>query len=338
MRIYSDTPWLKPADIQLCGVPSWEVLDELASEWLGQACLTLPSIRVGLCWALEQRGYTRHLDHILVPPFTGRCILNSLSRFALPVESPTTKTRIALVVNQFGRSQDVETLKPQFSAANWSYIEDSPYGIGFDESISAGSLGRFIGLGKVLPVIKGALFVSGDEAISQSIKLNRQKASPWAWPVWLTMLALRKRFTRGYSEMADLAYEMYPSSRGGSFAIRNNLVAVFNRLPWFERESQDRMAEAAAALGACALLPNKNRLGYVVPFLPGIAMPSAKLALHKCGFSDASLHVDINNNMLNPNYVKCLVVPINPYIPRPAYSKLMTELRAIPNLGISALA
>jgi hypothetical protein len=252
-----------------------------------------------------------------------------LGRFALPVEFPTEKTRMAVVVNQFGRSQDLRALEAHFAGREFSYIEDSPYGVGDDESLPQGSLGRFIGLGKVLPVVQGALFVSGDESISRQIELKRQHASPWALPVWLTMLLLRKRFSAGYSEMADAAYEMYPASRGGCRYVRGNLGAVFKRIEWFENESRSRMAQALEVLGGCALPPDKQRLGHLVPFAPGMAMTSVQLLLRKLGFSDTPMHVDLNNNMLAPNYKKCLVLPLNPYIPRPLFDQLSTDLSQV---------
>lgn len=336
MPIYSDTPWLKLADMQVFEAPSWHALDEIASAWLGTTCLALPSIRVGLCWALEQREFARHRDHILVPRFTGRCILNCLGRFALPVESLTEKTRIAVVVHQFGRHQNIDVVGGQLAKNGCSYIEDSPYGVGDDECLADGSLGRFIGLGKVLPIVQGALFVSGDEAISRQIELKRQQTSPWALPVWLTMLLLRKQFSGGYSEMADAAYEMYPGSRGGCRYLRGNLSAVFKRIEWFERESRDRMLEASKVLGACALLPDKQRLGYVIPFLPGVAMATVQSTLRRLRFSDAALHIDLNSNMLAPDYVKCLTLPVNPYIPRACFDQLLDGLRSISELGMVA--
>lgn len=330
LRTYSDVPWLTPADMQLFGVPPWEALDELASNWLGNSCLALPSVRVGLCWALDEQRYARHRDHILVPRFVGRCILNSVGRFALPVESPTEQTRIALVVDQFGLRQNISALLPQFEQSRWSYIEDSPYGIGADEIPATGSLGRFIGLGKVLPVVQGALFIAGDEGIRRAIRLNRQKSSPWALPVWLTMLFLRKQFVSEYSEMADAAYEMYPAARGGSFALRGNIAAVFKKIEMFEHESRDRVAAVTDALGKKnILLQDQTRLGYVIPFLPGEAMSSARAIFRKHGFSDSILNVDLNRNMLDPNYVRTLVVPVNPRIAHDQFEQLLSGLKKL---------
>jgi hypothetical protein len=329
MPNFSDIPWLTRADLQLIGAPSWDKLDEVASKWLGHSCIALPSVRVGLCWALDKRGYLRQSDHILVPRFVGRCILNSVGRFAFPVESPTAKTRVALVVDQFGKRQKINEMLPHFEKNQWSYIEDSPYGIGADEKPGTGSLGRFVGLTKVLPVVQGALFVAGDESISQAIRLNRQKTSPWALPVWLTMLLLRKRFSSGYSDMADAAYEMYPAARGGSFALRGNIAAVFRKIKIFEYECQERMAAVVDSIGNQAIVPDQCRLGYTIPFVPGASLAPAKATLRKFGFADSTLHVDTNLNMLTPNYVSALVVPINPVIPRKQFEQLLLSLNKL---------
>jgi hypothetical protein len=333
-RVYSDVPWLALSDLRLAGAPSWEYLDALASSWLGRPCLALPSVRIGLCWALEAQGFSRHRDHILVPRFVGRCILNSLGRFALPVESPTPQTRIALVVDQFGFRQRLDALEPQFAQAKWSYVEDSPYGIGVDEAPGHASLGRFIGLGKALPVVQGALFIPGSEAIARSIKINRQKSSTWALPVWLTMLMLRKRFPATYSDIADAAYEMYPATRGGCASLRGNLLAVFDQIRDHERESKSRLAEVAEQLRGHVIVPDQCRLGYVVPYLPRGGLAVAQAIFRKLNFSETALHIDLARNMLNPDYAKCLLIPLNSKIPQSALFELLYELRQSHSEGI----
>lgn len=329
---YPDIPWIAPSDLRIFGAPTWESLDDVASAWIGQRCQVLPSIRVGLCWVLEQRGYARYRDHVLVPRFMGRCILNSLSRFALPVESPTSRTRFALVVDQFGRRQDTKSLYPYLKKNGWEYIEDSPYGVGSDETPASGSLGRFIGLSKVLPVAQGALFVAGNEEVARVIERNRRKTSPWGLPVWLAMLLLRKRNASNYSEVADAIYELYPAARGGSRALRANIEVVFKRISWFERESKYRIDLIEEILGDHVIIPDQRKLGYLVPFLPGAAMSAAKALMKEAGFSDVALHVDMERNMLVANYVKSLPIPINPNISRKSFEHLVLALSKLPDL------
>lgn len=328
-EVYSDIPWLKSTDVQLWGAPSWELLDEIASSWVGQPCLVLPSVRVGLCWALEAKGYVRHQDHVLVPRFIGRCILNSIGRFALPVETPTTKTRIALVVDQFGRRQDLKALKVRFQESNWSYIEDSPYGIGIDENAGEASMGRFIGLSKVLPIVQGALFVAGDESIRLSIIANRRNSSAWSLPVWLAMLYMRKRYVSGYSDLADAAYEMYLAAKGGCGALRGNINSVFGKIDEIEFENKRRLTAVVESLGESVLVPDQARIGYVVPFLPGDAINLATKIFREFGFSDSVVHVDLDRNMMSPNYARCLLIPLHSKIPRANFEGLLKALKKL---------
>jgi len=321
-RIFVSEPWIRLADLRFFGAPRWEELDEVASAWLGRPCLALPSIRVGLCWTFEHLGYARHRDHVLVPRFVGRCILNSLSRFVFPVETPTAETRIALVVDQFGLRQNLAVLHPEFERRSWAYIEDSPYGIGDDETPGAGSLGRFIGLGKVLPVVQGALLVTDDDSLRKHVGRKRDERSMWSWPVWLTMLALRRRHVGGYSAAGDAAYEMYLAARGGNAWLRGNLAEILSRIDTFARASQVRLAAIADALGNRVLLPDQGRLGYLVPFLAGAVF-------RRHGFDDTPLHVDVQRNMLTPQYVKSLLIPVNPRVQSTTFDALLSALQSL---------
>lgn len=328
-RVFAHEPWIHVEDLRFIGSPCWEELDEVASAWLGQPCLALPSIRVGLCWAFEHLGYARHRDHVLVPRFIGRCILNSLSRRALPVEAPSEFTRIALVVDQFGIRQNLAALRPEFERRGWAYIEDSPYGVGEDEKPGADSIGRFIGLAKPLPIIQGALLVTSDEPLRGHVRTRRNERSGWSWLVWLTMLSLRRRYVGGYEAAGDAAYEMYVAAKGGNSWIRGNLATVLGRIDTFARESADRLLAVTDVLGSCVLLPDQRRLGYLVPYLAGEDLGPTRGAFRRHGFSDLPLHVDINRNMLEPRYVKALLIPTNPRIPRSRFDALLQELRSL---------
>lgn len=325
-KLRAAEPAVRATDFNFVRTPAWEEIDEGASEWLGHPCLALPSVRVGLCWALEHLGYARHRDHVLVPRFVGRCILNSIGRFAFPVEQPTKDTRIALVVDQFGLRQKLDELRPAFAHNRWLYIEDSPYGIGEKEAPGEGSVGRFIGLGKVFPVVQGALLMTDNAELRAHVRRKRSERTAWSLPVWLSMLVLRGEYVRRYSRLADAAYEMYPAAGGGSSWIRRNLIRVMDRAEEFAREAQARMSALADALGPRILLPELRRVGYLVPFLPGQDLEAARAAFRKHGFDDAPLHIDLDRNMLAPRYVRSLFVPVNPRIPRDQFDALLDDL------------
>jgi hypothetical protein len=173
------------------------------------------------------------------------------------------------------------------------------------------------------------LFVAGEESLRTSIKANRRSSSAWSLPVWLAMLYMRKRYVSGYSDLADAAYEMYLAAKGGCGALRGNIYAVFGQLGEIEYESQRRLTAVVDSLGESVLVPDQARICYVVPFLPGNAMNPATKIFRKFGFSDSVVHVDLNRNMLSPNYARCLLIPLHSKIPKANFKGLLEALKKL---------
>lgn len=320
-------PSLEWRDLDVGGVASWAEVDAIASAWLGQPCLALPSVRVGLYWTLDFLGLRRHCSHVLVPRFVGRCILNALGRAALPVEAPTADTRAVVVVDQYGLRQDLPRLAPEFTARGWAYVEDSPYGVGEREAPGEGSLGRFIGLGKSLPIPQGALLLTRNEELASQVRRKREDTSGWSLPVWLTMAWLRQRRTlTAHSAAADAAYELYVPARGGNRLLRGNLCRVLRDAAGHEAESRGRLAAIAERLGRRVLMPDLSRIGYVVPYPAGEREDAVAGAFRSAGFDATMYHVDIARNMLAPRFERCGLIPVNPRIPRDAFDRLLDAL------------
>jgi hypothetical protein len=317
------------------GTTDWEAIDSLASHWLGQPCLAVPSVRVGLGWSLESLGLSRHRDHVLVPRFLGRCILNHVNRHALAVEEPTSRTRMAIVVDQYGLRQDVVALRAEFNAHQWSFIEDSPYGVGENETLAPGSLARFIGLTKVLPVVQGGLLIANDERIARHVRARRQEVRrPAAWAVWTVMLTFRlRRYSPPHSALAEAAYELYNAIGGGNGTLRRNLRLAFEQIDAHTRQYAERMDAVTSALGEAGILPDLRRLCYVFPFLPGSIIDEARPVFRRCRFDDTLYHVDVRRNMLNPQYRQALLVPMNFRIPRQAFDALLNGLTTVLRSG-----
>lgn len=322
-------PWITLRDLAPLGETRWETVDEAASRWLGRPALALPSVRVGLCWMLQHLSYARHRDHVLIPRFMGRCILNSISRVALPVEAPTERTRMAIVVDQYGMRQHLEALTPEFMRRGWVYAEDSPYGVQREESPGPGSLGRFIGLGKPLPIAMGALLVTDRDDVAHALRQRRQQRSPWSLLAWTVMVALRlRRFVGAGSTLAEIAYELYPAGGGGHRWMRGNVARVLARIEAFEAETARRAAGAASALDSHLLWSHAPRVGYVVPCFAG-ASEDAQAVFRRHGCDATPYHVDVARNLLAPSYVPALLLPLNPRLPRRTFDTMLSDLRGV---------
>lgn len=315
-RFHALEPRITVADVVPREIPGWAAVDRTASAIVGHDCLGVPSVRVGLGWTLEYLGMRRHRDHVLLPKFVGRCILNSLSRYALPVEHPTPETRAVVVVDQYGLRHDHDAMMAECRRNDWVCLEDSPYGLGHEEGVAPGSLARFIGLGKILPVAQGALVLSRDGAILDFIRRKRAEWSGWSWLVWGAIAALRmRRAVSSYSALADAAYEMYVPARGGNVALRANMLRGLARVSADTIVHETRLRRLASRLGSHVLMPDLRRLAYVVPFVPGPALDAARAAFRRTGFDPTVYHVDVHRNPFDPSYVRTLLIPVNVRVP-----------------------
>jgi len=324
---YPMEPSVRPGDYRLPMGASWERIDQAASEAFGVSCIGIPSVRVGLCWVMEHLGLSRHMDHVLVPRFMGECILKAINRQAFPVEQLTDKTRLAVVVHQYGLRQDLDAISQECRSRGIRYIEDGAYGFENNDSPGPGSMGKLLALTKTLPILKGALLVSGDQDLVDFMKKKRRQSSRWSWYVLASLAFLRRRrHASSYSTLAGSAYDLYLDSKGDNGWIRGNILRGLGKFDSFSAESQRRLSLIESQLGSMALIPDTNRLAYAVPLLPGAAVEKAQELFRTQGFDPGSYHIDVARNIFNPTYEKHLILPINPRIPSSKFDRLIESL------------
>lgn len=326
-KYYPLEPSVSISDYRPYTSVAWEAIDHAATKALGTECIGIPSVRVGISWTLEHMNCSRHRDHVLVPRFLGRCILNSLSRNAMPVESITPETRLVIAVHQFGLKQNLKSIESECNLRQVPYIEDSPFGMESAEVLGPGSLGKFIGLSKVLPILKGALVISHDQALMEFIKCKRSEHSYWSWPVFGAMAILRhRRWSSVYSPLADAAYEMYLQCKGDNSLLRANSLRGLEKFDSYASESKLRLSLIKDRLSQHVLIPDTDRLSYAVPYLPGNGVEDAQGMFSANGFDPSLIHVDQSRNLFWPRYERCLLIPLNPRIPVRRFEKLVESL------------
>ncbi len=327
---FPSEPWIQLGDLRLFPQTSWDEIDARASTILGRSCLGIPSVRVGMCWVFDYLEFSRHRDHVLVPRFLGRCVLNALNRYALPVQRPTPETKAVVVVDQFGLKQDCSAISAECVARGYVYLEDSPYGLGETEKPGPGSIARLVGLTKVLPIVQGGLLISDDEGLLRFVKKKRSESSHWSWMVWSVMALLRcRRRAADHSAVAEAAYEMYWEGKGGNAWLRGNMSRVLDQAERIAGSQAKRMAFVASRLGDRVVIPDLKRFGYVMPFLPGDQLELVRSLFEREGFDAESYHVDIGRNLFAPQYLKALLIPLNPRIPQQTFERLVSGLEVL---------
>jgi hypothetical protein len=308
----------------------WERIDDVASRLVAAEVVAVPSVRVALCWILEYLQLRRHVHHVLVPRFVGRCILNALNRVALPVEVLTNRTRAVIPVHQYGFRQDLEAVRELCLARGIPYVEDSPFGLEPMEAPGEGSLAKVIGLSKSLPLLKGAVALSGDAELRRFLRIKREYASPWSWPLFAILASVRcGRFGSSHSTWAEIAYELYPKSGGDNGAFRANFLAALRRSDQFERTIGARIERLQRDLGERLRVPSTTRLGTFALLRAGEDPQPAGEVLRRLRFDSALYHFDAHRNLLDPEFEKVFLIPLNPRVPEETFGALVTGLTSI---------
>lgn len=306
---------------------SWEQLDDELSARLGRPAIALPSVRTGIYWLLQHLGLSRHTDELLVPRYVGRCILNTVGLGAHPALTPGPKTRLAMLVHWFGRDPDWQAVRPELERRGLRFFEDAPDGLAAREEPAEGSLGKFIALSKLLPLVKGGAFITDDAAVADALRRRRAGRGP-AWAPWLalaTLLPCRRGVRlRGNAFALEAAYALYPCCPADNGALRRGFRASLSLITSYAELEGRRTDALLKACGAAGLAPQARRLVHAVPIR---ASDAAASALRHAGFSDEAFHIDVAANMFAPRFERFHLVPVHPSVPAAGFEALLAGLR-----------
>ncbi len=327
MTVYTSQPSVRLRDYRLGRGVSWESLDERVSRLVGAEAVAVPSVRVAVLWILEHLGLNRHADEILVPRFLGRCILNVLGRCALPVQSISSRTRVALVVHQFGFLQNLPMIESDLAKSRIEYVEDSPAGLDFKEGYGPRSLGRLIALSKFLPVLKGGIFLSPHPNLLEFLRRKRSGRSPWSWVIFPVLAYCRWRCLMPlHVGWADALYELYPLSPADNRFLRKNFCKGLERVESYQCVTERRLQYVSSRLGERALLPDLQRVTSIVPLVADGIEEKVRTILARHRMDSSLYHFDEATNLLHPQYRQMFLIPLNPTIPQEVFESLVADL------------
>lgn len=310
----------------------WAQIDLQLKKELGITGYAIPSVRVGFSWILEYLGYSRIQNHVLVPQFLSRCIHNVINRHALPVERLTSQTTAVLSVEQFGFRQDDMAIAKEVSSRKLVCIEDNASSIGYSEKASGGSLARLIGFSKVLPILKGGCLISEDKALLEFIRRKREQKNCGlcSWFIAASLVVLRgKRGVVENSTLADLAYEAYLASPSDNRILLNNFRLGIAEVKKISNLVKKRFALVKSVLAGRALYPESDRLAQVLLLPARHNQASLQEAFARNHFDSTLYHFDVNRNVFNQRFEKCLLIPLNPDISQGSFENLINQIGKI---------
>lgn len=311
------------------GSAEWEELDKHLSDIFQKPAIAIPSVRVGLLWTLQHLGANRHEHEVLMPRYIGRCILDALHHAARPAHTLSNRTRLAVMVHTFGLKQDIETIRSRLQTEGVPFVEDASDSMRIGDSPVSGSLGKFIALSKLLPLLKGGCFLPGDPDIADMLRRKRSEStSRWValWIQWVIGSHRRGRDVPG-SAWVESAYALYPCSPSDSPSLRGSFYAALSHVKEYAAIEAERLKLLKDAVPGALIETEPSTLLRCALLRPD---PAIAAALAHQGFSSTPLHYDHAGNMLAPYFKKALAVALHPGISQEAFTGLIQSIQEKP--------
>ncbi len=294
-------------------------LDGLLTSYFGIPTAVMSSARAGIYQIIKQLGLVR-TDHILVPDFLCRSVLYILNLQGFGIQQADNRTKAIFALHQWGYPQRMDLIMPEAKKHGWSVIEDCVHSFG--STYQGKMIGTFgdaaiVSFPKMFPTYTGGAVLSKRQDIIDSIRnLRLEPRSFWHRLFdWFSTYESRQKYLK--RDKIFLSNAVYIKS---IHFPRITKVAT-RRFP----ENIDELKSAVARRKEIfhALKKNLSKEYYppeldaesdVVPLCVPIFLPESKLLaaqemLRAKNIQAEILHFDVNRNVLNPNYKKCLALP-----------------------------
>ncbi|MEK7074335.1 MAG: DegT/DnrJ/EryC1/StrS family aminotransferase [Patescibacteria group bacterium] len=299
-------------------------LDNLLTQYFGTKTAVVSSARAGIHLILSQLGLTKQ-DHILIPDFLCRSVLYILNLQGFAVQQADARTKAIFVLHQWGYPQRMDIIMAEAKKRGWFVIEDCAHTFG--GTYHGQILGSFgdasvISIPKFFPTyVGGAIISQRDDMITRVRKMRRDPRS-----------------------LGHFAFDRISVWAARQFYLLRNPPFLFNaicikcvsfpRIPTialrrFPRTVEDLKTVIARRRYIFETLKKQASPNYypdhleegsdVIPLCMPIFFPEAKLSvaqemLKKKNIKVDILHFDVNRNVLDPRYIKCLAFPCHQYV------------------------
>lgn len=299
-------------------------LDELLSNYFGTKAAVVSSARAGIYHIIRQLGLVR-TDHILIPDFLCRSVLYILNLQGFGVQQPNARTKAVFALHQWGYPQRMDIIMTEAKKRDWFVIEDCAHSFG---SVYRGQMvGGFgdaavVTFPKFFPTYVGGAILSKRDDILDSVRKLRLEPRSLGHRLFDRVSVYEARQKYLWRKPIFLSHAVYIKS----IHFPRIASAVLQRFP---KTLADLKSEVARRRYYFDTLKKREGGKYhpshleegseVVPlcvpmFFPDGKMLAAQQMLKEKNIAAEILHFDINRNILDPEYKKCLALPCHQQI------------------------
>ncbi|MBN1431695.1 MAG: DegT/DnrJ/EryC1/StrS aminotransferase family protein [Methanomicrobiaceae archaeon] len=277
-------------------------------------------------------------SQVLVPEWLCQSVLMSMHRHCMPVLNKEDNIRGLLVHHQYGFPQKIDEIRDYCDEKDLFLIEDCA--TAYNSSYLGKRLGTFgtgsiFSFSKFFPSLLGGALVTDNPELEQFAGEKAQNCSgmlrAYTYSGRFFYECLKDTFL---GKTATLSQEMMYAVIDRSDCISKISLRAINKqlnagavekrkrnynfvLDYFEEES-----------GAFSLLEGEDVTPYIVPFFAGEKqMRLAKENLGKINVSTDIYHFDVNRSILDPDYRKCLWIPVHQGINASVLEEICSTIR-----------
>lgn len=275
------------------------------------------ALRVILDYLKLQGQISNKNIEVLVPQWMCMSVSMFMHKICFPSLSASTNTKGIMIYHQYGFPQNMDEILPIAEQNNWFVIENC---VNVYESFYKGQkLGTFglaaiFSLSKMFPLpIGGALVTENPELLSYAKEAIKHGHNSFISNMWLLSRILNEFGDNHFGQKVQIMAESLSETtkripkislniarrqiRNGAMNDRQGnyhfLLDYFKDYDFFQNLERD-------------VIP------YVVPLIANeYLLQKIKEKFLKYGIWTDIYHFDVNRNMLNPNFKKCVWVPIH---------------------------
>lgn len=295
-----------------------EAEDYLSVFWQKET-VVLSSAMTGIYAALKFAGLKR-MDHILVPEFLCQTLHYILNTSSFPVKYFDSRTKAMLLLHQWGYPQNLDQVLPLARKNNLFIIEDCAHSI--DSQYKGQNIGSFgdlavFSFAKTMGTCIGGTLISDNKQIINYVKnLRAQKRGlpNHLFNILVFRAAKKHYFENKRYSILDLIYLKsidFPNISSQALNLFPPNIEILKKTLQ-KRKANYELVKKNIKQNYLKVdnNPDINVNPLCVPvFLPADKLETAKKQLQENDFFVEILHFDINRNIFEPNYQKCLALP-----------------------------
>jgi dTDP-4-amino-4,6-dideoxygalactose transaminase len=276
------------------------------------------ALRIILDYFISQGRIEDKNTKILVPRWICNSVYHTIHKVCFPVLTPTPDTRGVLVYHQYGFPQNMHRIMEEAKSNNWFMIENCANA--YESYYKGKRLGTFgegsiFSFSKFFPSIQGGAMVSTNKKLADFAE-NALKSGN---DNMVSILAHSSRYfsekneNSCWSKVQEIAYARIESAKKISNLSLNLITKNLNEDAIKKRKDNFKyLKEYFKGKEIFNGLEEEDVVPYVVPlFAPLNMLDRAKNKMLSMGIYTGIYHFDINRNILDPCFIKCMWVPVH---------------------------